>query len=61
MVEDRVTVQAALNALGAGMDFADALHLASASGATKFLTFDRSLGGMAARSKASASSFVGAS
>lgn len=34
---------AALDALDAGLDFADALHLARSSRATSFLTFDQRL------------------
>jgi predicted nucleic acid-binding protein len=32
-----------LAALERGLDFADALHLASSGGATRFVTFDRRL------------------
>lgn len=40
-VEDRETVLRALQALAAGLDFADALHLASSSEAQKLVTFDQ--------------------
>lgn len=42
-VEDRTAVIAALDAFDAGLDFADALHLARSSRASAFLTFDRRL------------------
>jgi len=42
-VEDRAAVVAALDAFDAGLDFADALHLARSLRATSFLTFDRRL------------------
>jgi len=42
-VEDATSVEAALEWHKAGMDFADALHLASSRGATRFATFDRHL------------------
>ncbi len=41
--EDRETVVLALAGYQAGLDFADALHLASASETDRFLTFDRDL------------------
>jgi predicted nucleic-acid-binding protein len=41
--EDRETVILALAGYHAGLDFADALHLASASEMDRFLTFDRDL------------------
>jgi predicted nucleic-acid-binding protein len=41
--EDRETVLLALAGYQAGLDFADALHLASASETDRFLTFDRDL------------------
>jgi len=42
-VEDRAALTAALDAFDAGLDFADALHLARSLRATSFLTFDRRL------------------
>ena len=42
-VEDRVAVIRALALHGLGMDFADALHLASSGDADRFATFDRQL------------------
>jgi predicted nucleic-acid-binding protein len=42
-VEDATAVRLAVDAHRAGMDFADALHVASAASATKFLTFDKKL------------------
>ena len=42
-VEDETVVRLALKAYAQGMDFADALHLHSATGATRFVTFDRKL------------------
>ena len=42
-VEDSLAVAEALDLLGAGMDFADALHLASSPEAAHFATFDRRL------------------
>lgn len=39
-VEDRPAVEAALYWQQAGMDFADALHLASSGSAARFVTFD---------------------
>lgn len=39
-VEDRRAVQQAVAWFGAGMDFADALHLASSAVAERFVTFD---------------------
>ena len=49
-VEDRATVLLALHLFGKGMDFADALHLASSSGAEGFATFDRALARIAKHS-----------
>ena len=43
MVEDRSAVLAALDAFGAGLDFADALHLTRSSRAAVFATFDQKL------------------
>lgn len=40
-LENRVCVEHALTALGAGMDFADALHLYSSSQCGMLVTFDR--------------------
>lgn len=42
-VEDRGAVLQAVAWHGAGMDFADALHLASSAAAAAFATFDRGL------------------
>ena len=42
-LEDAGVVADALAALERGLDFADALHLASSGGATRFVTFDRRL------------------
>ena len=42
-VADPLILAAALDGLAAGMDFADALHLAKAEGCTAFLTFDLKL------------------
>ena len=42
-IEDRAAVLAALDAFDAGLDFADALHVASSSRAASFATFDRRL------------------
>ena len=42
-IEDRDAVLVALDAFDAGLDFADALHLARSSRATVFATFDRAL------------------
>lgn len=42
-LEDPVRVEAALTLAAAGMDFADALHLAGAEGCEAFVTFDRRL------------------
>lgn len=51
-VEDRDGVLLALASYGNGLDFADALHLASSRGAETFLSFDRSLVKAAAHSSA---------
>lgn len=40
-VEDAALVAQAMNWCDAGMDFADALHLAAATGCESFLTFDK--------------------
>lgn len=48
-VEDRGSVLLALSLFEKGMDFADALHLASSAGAEHFATFDRSLAKVAER------------
>jgi predicted nucleic-acid-binding protein len=50
-LEDATVVRVALDAHGAGMDFADALHVASTSGAARFLTFDKKLRRQAIRAK----------
>ena len=42
-LEDRGAVLTALDAFDAGVDFADALHVARSAGATTFATFDRRL------------------
>lgn len=42
-IEDRPTVARALGWCGQGLDFADALHLASSGRAEAFATFDRAL------------------
>lgn len=46
-VEDRPAVEAALEWQEAGMDFADALHLASSGRAASFATFDQKMGKVA--------------
>ena len=48
LAEDRSTVLQALAACERGLDFADALHLASSARADQFATFDRGLGRAAA-------------
>ncbi len=50
-LEDEVAVARALDWSSAGLDFADALHLASAGDATQFATFDRKLARQARRLK----------
>ena len=42
-VEDPLVLATALDGMAAGMEFADALHLAKAEGCGAFLTFDRKL------------------
>lgn len=42
-VEDRAAVDRAVVCFGAGMDFADALHVASRGVAERFVTFDQRL------------------
>lgn len=42
-VEEPALLAQALDWMGAGMDFADALHLAKAEGSEVFLSFDRKL------------------
>ncbi len=42
-VEGPEAVEVALDLYAAGMDFGDALHLASSNGADRFMTFDRAL------------------
>ena len=50
VVEHPTAISQALDAYAAGMDFADALHLAAANGhAARFATFDRNLKKHAAR------------
>lgn len=44
-VEDAALVAKAMNWSDAGMDFADALHLAAATGCEGFLTFDKRFAG----------------
>ena len=51
-VEDAPAVAQALDWFAAGMEFADALHLASSGGADRFATFDRALATSARRLKA---------
>jgi predicted nucleic-acid-binding protein len=48
-VEDRAAVLRALRWYRQGLDFADALHLASSGDAESFATFDRTLSSQAAR------------
>lgn len=48
-LEDRGAVLAAIDAFDAGLDFADALHLARSSKAAGFATFDRRLATRAKR------------
>ena len=48
-LEDEVSVAKALDWFKEGLDFADALHLASAGDATQFATFDRKLARQARR------------
>lgn len=43
MIEDRTAVLAALEAFGAGLDLADALHIRRSGRASAFATFDRRL------------------
>ena len=42
-IEDEANVRLALKAYAKGLDFADALHLHSVRGATRYATFDRKL------------------
>ena len=49
VIEDRDAVLAALDAFDAGLDFADALHLARSSRASAFTTFDKQLARRAKR------------
>ena len=46
-VEDTLVVARAISWHAQGLDFADALHLASCADAQRFLTFDRALAGKA--------------
>jgi len=48
-VEDRAAVLRALSWYRQGLDFADALHLASSGDAERFATFDRTLSSLASR------------
>jgi predicted nucleic-acid-binding protein len=48
-VEDEAAVTEALDWFAGGMDFADALHLASSQGAQEFATFDRKLAAKATK------------
>ncbi|GEO15783.1 type II toxin-antitoxin system VapC family toxin [Microvirga aerophila] len=48
-LEDPALAATALDWMGQGMDFADALHLAKAEGCTAFVTFDRPLARAAKR------------
>ena len=48
-VEDAQAVQRALGWFAAGLDFADALHLASCARAEAFVTFDNNFGKRASR------------
>jgi len=50
-IEDAEAVRTAVDAITAGMDFADALHLSSSAETDKFLTFDRKLARSASRAK----------
>ena len=47
-LQDPPRIVAALNAMAAGLDFADALHLAAAEDCDTFFTFDRGLAKAAA-------------
>jgi predicted nucleic-acid-binding protein len=57
-VEDRGAVLLALPLFEKGMDFADALHLASSAGAERFATFDRSFAKVAERLRSEGSPSV---
>ena len=48
-IEDRPAIARALEWYGHGLDFADALHLASSARADRFVTFDRALRRRASR------------
>lgn len=50
-IEDRDAVLVALDAFDAGLDFADALHLARSARATSFATFDKRLAQRVRRTK----------
>jgi predicted nucleic-acid-binding protein len=50
-VEDRGAVLQAISLFESGMDFADALHLASSADAQRFATFDRTLAKSAGKSR----------
>jgi predicted nucleic-acid-binding protein len=49
VIEDRDAVLAALDAFDAGLDFADALHLARSARASSFASFDKALARRAKR------------
>jgi predicted nucleic-acid-binding protein len=51
-VEERAAVLRALAWHGAGMDFADAMHLAASDAASAFVSFDRNLARAAKRASA---------
>jgi predicted nucleic-acid-binding protein len=51
-LEDELAVAKALDWFEDGLDFADALHLASAGNARQFITFDRKLANQAKRTTA---------
>ena len=48
-IEDEPAVRAAFKAFSKGVDFADALHMASGAGTTRFVTFDNRLAKRSAR------------
>ena len=50
-IEDAGATRTAVDAHAAGMDFADALHVASAARGATFVTFDKKLARQAARAK----------
>ena len=59
--EDKPSIGAALALMAQGIDFADALHLASRPPGAAFVSFDKSLVRRAARAGVSAISAVGSS